>query len=247
MGLDDFKAYFPIEIRTMGPKQVVVNVYAETCFDYPQVDRYLWGRTKKFWPTPQIGSGEKLKFVMDCWNREYEEIEPYLVDFLKELSVIPGIKKIVINNGIDTEEERQYEQMIIEAAAAEAKKRARKSRPKFDEALDNSIGLDKLELNYTAHMVGCDGECFNYSVYFKRGAGEKELEAVQSLVENYDFGIEYEGYIDVQLEDDLVTIFLDLGNVDPEECDLMIQGILLALNGIKDLKVKQIQKVLINE
>lgn len=247
MGLDDFKAYFPIEIRTMGPFKVVFNVYAETRFDYEQISRYLFGRHGKIWFAPPIGNNEKLKFVMDCRDREFEEIEHVMVEFLEMISKIPGIKKLVINNGIDTEEERQYEQMIIEAAAAEAKKRARKSRPKFDEALDNSIGLDKLELNYTAHMAGCDGECFNYSVYFKRGAGEKELEAVQSLVENYDFGIEYEGYIDVQLEDDLVTIFLDLGNVDPEECDLMIQGILLALNGIKDLKVKQIQKVLINE
>ena len=251
MGIDDFKAYFPIEIRTMGPFVIVFNVYAETCFDYIQVSYYLSGRTRKFRFAPQIGNGEKLKFVMECRDREYEEIEPYLVELLEVLNTIPGIRKVVINNGKDTEEERKYEQMIIEATATKQKKKTvKKPKMKFDEELDGSIGLDSLDLNYTAHVADLDGECFTFSVHFQRGAGQEELEAVRSLLENYDFGAgedDYAGYIDTELEDDRVTIFLDLGNVEPEDCDPVIQGILLALNGLKDLKVKQIEMVLINE
>ena len=251
MGLDDFKAYFPIEIRTMGPYKVVLNVYAETRFDHVKVDNYLAGKRGKFWFGPQIGNGEKLKFVLDCRDWEFEKLEPVLVEFLETLSEIPGIRKLVINNGIDTEEERRYEQMIIEAAAAKTNKKVvTESIPKIDDKWDESIGLDSLDLNYTAHMVGCDGECFNFTIYFPQGAGQEELEAVRSLLENYEFGLgedEYIGYIDGSLENGLVMIFLDLGNVDPEDCDPVIQGILLALNGLKDLKVKQIEKVLINE
>ena len=50
------------------------------------------------------------------------------------------------------------------------------------------------------------------------------------------------GYIDVSKNDEKVSIYLDTGNVEPEDIDAAVTGILKALN-----KVTGIKKVIVNE
>ncbi|MBE5934080.1 MAG: hypothetical protein E7263_11755 [Lachnospiraceae bacterium] len=116
----------------------------------------------------------------------------------------------------------------------------------MDFELDEMMGIDQLELNFEAHVLGIDGECFSYSVYFNNGVAENNLGAVKKAIE--DFAIShnsedsYIGYIDVTSMDDKISIYLDLGNVEPENSNVALYGILTALN-----EVDGIEKVLINE
>lgn len=110
---------------------------------------------------------------------------------------------------------------------------------------DFMMGFEELGLYYEAHMVGFDGECFMYSVYFDEALTEdkfKEIEnAIQKFVESYDKDT-YLGYIDVTQEDGKGSIYLDLGNVEPSDENIAVKGILKALNNVSGIK-----KVMINE
>lgn len=112
--------------------------------------------------------------------------------------------------------------------------------------LDGMMGFDKMDLYYEVHMAGIDGECFNYSVYFEDGCSDAKLEETKKAVDEFVIPNEdediYMGYIDVSQNDDNVNIYLDLGNVEPEDEDIAIKGILRALN-----KVSGIKSVIINE
>lgn len=113
-----------------------------------------------------------------------------------------------------------------------------------DDELDNLIGLDKLDLYYEVHMVGIDGECFNYSIYFDE-YNDKKFDEINGVIEEFEFNYTnkfYIGYIDVTKDGDKVNIFLDLGNVDLRYHNDVIQGILTTIN-----KVSGIKRVIINE
>lgn len=116
----------------------------------------------------------------------------------------------------------------------------------MDFELDGMMGFDKLDLYFEAHMAGIDGECFNYNVYFEGGYSDAKLEETNKAIEEFLAPFNDEevdlGYIDVSKMDDKVNIYLDLGNVEPEEQDNAIKGILKALN-----KVAGIEKVIVNE
>lgn len=110
---------------------------------------------------------------------------------------------------------------------------------------DFMMGLEELDLYYEAHMVGFDGECFTYSVYFDEELTEEKFkemdEAIQRFVESYDEDT-YLGYIDVKQDDGKGSIYLDIGNVEPSNENVAMKGILKALN-----TVSGINKVLVNE
>ncbi|MDO5559840.1 MAG: hypothetical protein Q4F95_09615 [Oscillospiraceae bacterium] len=112
--------------------------------------------------------------------------------------------------------------------------------------LDNMIGVDRLGLYFEAHVADIDGECFNYSVYFENGITDEKFEetnkAIAEFMKPYNDEDTYLGYIDVTKEDDKVSIYLDLGNVDPDYEDTAIHGILEALNNVSGIK-----SVIINE
>lgn len=116
----------------------------------------------------------------------------------------------------------------------------------MDFEFDAMMGIDKLALDFEAHVVGFDGECFMYSVYFNNAINEEDFVAVKESVGSFAGEAEnngdYVGYIDVTNEGDKIRIYLDLGNVEPENTEASFCGVLTALN-----KVSGIEKVLINE
>lgn len=116
----------------------------------------------------------------------------------------------------------------------------------MDFEFDAMLGIDKLTLNFEAQVVGFDGECFLYGVYFKDAIKEEDFVAVKDAVGSFASEVEskglYPGYIDVTNVDDKVVIYLDLGNVEPENTDASICGILTSLNNVDGIK-----EVLINE
>ena len=95
---------------------------------------------------------------------------------------------------------------------------------------DKTMKIDKLQLNYEAHMVGCDGEMFYYSIYFEN--------AVDKACD--EFGEDYIGYIDINIKDNIVSIYHDTGNV--EDCDSAVRAVLKSLNNVTGIK-----NVVINE
>ena len=111
---------------------------------------------------------------------------------------------------------------------------------------DMMMGFDKIELGYEVHMAGFDGECFMYSIYFDKKATENDLSNIKAAVSDFAAKSEsngiYAGYTDVSLTDEKVNIFLDLGNVEPENCDHIINGILKAIDVVPNIK-----RVIINE
>ena len=110
--------------------------------------------------------------------------------------------------------------------------------------LDSMIGLDKLELSYEAHMAGFDGECFLYGVYFGDALTEDKAEEVNRAVSGFFRNVGDTGaYFSVDLRAEKVSIYVDLGGVMEPACqDMIIKGVLRALNDVKGIKT-----VLINE
>ena len=96
-------------------------------------------------------------------------------------------------------------------------------------------------------MVGIDGECFNYNIYFKDMLNDEKVEEIKDVIEKFknqynDNDDSYIGYIDVSKDGNRVNIYLDLGNVSPNYENISIQGILKAINNVEGIK-----QVLINE
>ena len=112
---------------------------------------------------------------------------------------------------------------------------------------DYMLGLDNLDLYYEVHLVNLDGECFIYSIYLNDEITNEKIEEIKKSVEdfsnNFNYnGDTYPGYIDIKQKEDIVTIFLDLGGVLPQNENISIQGILNTLNNVEGIK-----KVMINE
>lgn len=111
---------------------------------------------------------------------------------------------------------------------------------------DSIFGIEQLDLNYEAHVAGFDGESFLYSVYFDGGVTDEKAEEIQQVMADYSSqnGDEenYIGYIDVYKGEDQIMIYLDLGGVSEENCNMAVTGILNALNSVSGIK-----SVIINE
>jgi hypothetical protein len=112
--------------------------------------------------------------------------------------------------------------------------------------LDSMMGFDKLGLYYEVHMAGIDGENFSYNVYFEENPTDETLmevnNAVTDFLSPYNDKDIYLGYIDVSKNNDKLSVYLDLGNSDPEYEDTAIKGILKTLNNVQGIK-----SVIVNE
>lgn len=112
--------------------------------------------------------------------------------------------------------------------------------------LDGMMGFDRLGLSYEAHIAGIDGENFTYSVYFEDaptdGQSKEVVKAVAEYLKPYEERDVYMGYIDVTRDSEKVSIYLDLGNVQPQYEDVAIKGILQALDGVPGVR-----SVIVNE
>lgn len=115
-----------------------------------------------------------------------------------------------------------------------------------EDAFDSMIGLDELELNYEAHVVGFDGENFDFNIYFEDELTDAKFEetnnAIGEFFKSYNEQEIYLGYLDVLRKENKVFVYLDLGNVEPEYSNTAIHGILNTLNNVSGIKT-----VLINE
>lgn len=111
---------------------------------------------------------------------------------------------------------------------------------------DGIFGIEQLDLNYEAHVAGFDGESFLYSVYLDGGVTDEKAEEIQQVMADYSSqnGDEenYMGYIDVYKGEDQIMIYLDLGGVSEENCNMAVTAILKALNSVAGIK-----SVIINE
>ena len=100
---------------------------------------------------------------------------------------------------------------------------------------------DTAPLVYPAHTVGMLGECFISSIYFDRPAGDPDTAMVRNAVRAYNFqleGGEFTEEISTSVNDGVVTV--DLGNVDAQDKDKIIQGFLLAINSVQIKCLRQI-------
>lgn len=151
-------------------------------------------------------------------------------------------KKEVIANEKTTVNEGKPSDLHAEKNKTEEKETIENN---MEYEFDSIVGLDKLELNYEAHVVGFEGETFSFNIYFEDILTDEKFEetdeAIGEFFTSYDDEV-YLGYVDVSREDDKVYIYLDTGNVEPENSNLAIEGILKALNNVPGIK-----SVLINE
>ena len=158
--------------------------------------------------------------------------------------------------------ERRPEEVAAEEEAAEKEKKTGEDNKdmadnygEYDEDgfgedgefdFDSILGIDQLDLNYEAHVAGFDGESFLYSVYFDGGVTDEKAEEIQQVMSGYSSqnGDEenYMGYIDIYKGEDQIMIYLDLGGVSEENCNMAVTGILKALNSVAGIK-----SVIINE
>lgn len=158
--------------------------------------------------------------------------------------------------------ERRPEEVAAEEEAAEKEKKTGEDNKdmadnygEYDEDgfgedgefdFDSILGIDQLDLNYEAHVAGFDGESFLYSVYFDGGVTDEKSEEIQQVMSGYSSqnGDEenYMGYIDIYKGEDQIMIYLDLGGVSEENCNMAVTGILKALNSVAGIK-----SVIINE
>ncbi|MCM1316213.1 MAG: hypothetical protein NC040_08220 [Muribaculaceae bacterium] len=224
MEFNKINTYFPVDFRIKNKGEACFNIFPETIFTDEQLEEIevamdsIWD--KYF---PMCMSHERHDKDIVCIFADYQYCGEELYDeilesFMKALNNISGIKKLIINDGSEFE----------------------------GAGWDEFLGLTQLDLNYTVHAEGIEGECFDYTVYFTDGTADKEkADAVSNAIRDFDFKLtdnDYAGYLNVSSENDKILIYLDLGNVEPKNENKIIHGILLALDSVQGIK-----KVIINE
>lgn len=237
MDLDEIKTCFTVDYRGIGKNGAVLSIFPEIVFSkkqYEEVRAAIQEVRKRFdglytsttqsilWITVSVNLSN---FPPKC----HDEIIECLVS---ELNNVTEIQKVIINDGRPVADNTNVE---IE------------NNDKYEQSdWDQVLGLTKLSLDYMVHAEGIEGECFTYSVYYNDDtADEEKAEAVKSAIQLYDFklkGNDYIGYLDISIDKNKVSIYLDLGNVEPQNENNIIHGILLAINTIHGIK-----KVIINE
>ena len=238
MELDKIKTYFPVDYRGKAKKGVVFYIFPETLFEKKQkeeAEKAILELRKQFeeaYTNLMLSSDEIVIGVgLEELSKKYhEEVIECLIAALN--NNVTEIQKVIINDGSpvskDTKNENEEDDEYGESD------------------WDQALGLKELSLNYSVHAEGFEGECFNYSVYFNDDAADEEkAKAVRNAINAYDFKLEgddYIGYLNVTADKNRVSVYLDLGNTEPQNENKIIHGILLALNSISDIK-----KVIINE
>ena len=175
-----------------------------------------------------------VRIITFLHNEPKEKRFDILARLTQALNDIPGIKRVVISSdaNLSPEDEDEFTDDYDDYEYD-------------DESWDQILGIDKLSLNFPAHVDGFEGECFDYSVYFTETPGNEQVELIQNAIHDYDFkltGDDYIGYVSVECKAGIVTIYLDLGNTVPENENKIIHGILLAMNDVPG-----IEKVILNE
>ena len=243
--ISEFNGYFEIEDRGISPGNAYLHVFAKKLFTQGKVDsiRQLASKMPIYKDSCQTGGGYSVVVNLRCTDHDQDEIEKYILSFLEELDAnVTNIKYILIDDSEMTEEEAKEEAAFRQLLAS--------VQQDITLNLDSMVGLEQLDLNYSAHVVNFYGESYILSICFQGGAGEAETQAVRDVIRSFDFKLEgddYAGDIGVELKDGKVLLGLDLGGVKPKNENKVLHGILLALNGIKDREVKDISQVLINE
>lgn len=237
MELDKIKTYFPVDYRGIGNNGAVLSIFPEIVFDKKQYEevRAAIQEVRKRFDGLYTSTTQSILWITisadlsDFPKKCYDEIIECLIAALNNVT---EIQKVIINDGSpvsnniknETEDDDEYE----------------------ESDWDQALGLNELSLNYSAHAEGFEGECFNYSVYFNDDATDEEkAKAVRNAINAYDFKLEgddYIGYLNVTADKNRVSVYLDLGNTEPQNENKIIHGILLALNSISYIK-----KVIINE
>lgn len=243
--INEFEAYFPLEYRGIGEDRACYFVYPASQFteqDFSEV-RTILQPAKQYTKTECAPGLIRIDVDLKQCGKLGIPAEEALEDIAAGLACGGSytasleIGKLVLNDGGILPAEPWF----ADSADSEETESALSA---FE--WDKALGLDKLTLNFPAHAEGLEGECFLYSVYFADGkAGQREADAVLEAIRHYDFqlvGDDYIGYTDVTPKDGKISIYLDLGNTEPQNGDRIIHGILLALNNIQG-----IEKVIVNE
>ncbi|MBO4637044.1 MAG: hypothetical protein J5685_07850 [Clostridiales bacterium] len=249
MKIDEFKGYFETEYRGISSRGTYLHIIAKRAFPNAKVDsiREITSRSPIYKDLALAGGVYSVIISLECTDHDKAEIEAYILSLLEELNDnVANIGKIIIDDSEMHEEEKAAEEEFRQLL--ESVRIKMENEPKPD--LDTQFGIDKLGLNYNAHLVELYNECFLFNIRFPSGADEEELQAVKDVIERFDFQLEdtdHVKYIEYMLDNGEVLVNLDRGGMDPQKEKKVFRGILLALNGIKDLAVKDISQVVIND
>ena len=253
MDLQKINTYFAADFRGKAKGGACLHIYPETVFTQKQFEEIL--AAKKRIPDIYEGLYTNSTFTWDSTGINISGImigvdlsdfpkkchDDILEHLLASLNNVAGIKKVIISDSSRIPDDAPEETNKSDASS-DCDDENESGDPYWNEA----FGLTKLALNFPAYADGMEGECFRYSVYFSDDtADEEKANAVRNAIRNYDFGLTadvYTGYISVSAEEQMVSVFLDLGNAEPQNENRLIQGILLALNDVPGIK-----KVIINE
>ena len=231
MEQNNFNTYFTVDNRCTQNNTAAFFIYPVTKFNAEQrgwIDEELTKVWHKYFPMcSSAEASEELYVYYADYQYIYNELHDKVIpDILDALDNIEGIGNVIVTDGDDpyAEPENQHDTSDI----------------------DKYFGIPELKLYYTAHADGIIGENLFYNIYFNDGiADDNRLNIVRDAVNNYDYGLiddDYSGYMSITAEDGKVSVYLDLGNVRPQNEDNVIHGILLALN-----QIPEIEKVIINE
>ena len=234
MNLLELNVYFPLEYRGKAKKGAYIHIFPVTTIPENFCELYYKEKCKTFddfFPyTNTEESPEYVRIAVDLSDDPEKNHEDILARFTLALNGIPGIKKVIVNSLPYTDDDSDDFDNMDEYD---------------DENWDQFLGIDKLSLNFPAHAVGFEGECFNYSVYFTETPGKEQVELIEKAIHDFNFkltGDDYIGYVNVGCEAGVVVIYFDLGNTVPENENKILHGILLAINDVPG-----IEKVIVNE
>ena len=238
MELKKLNTYLPVDFRGIGKGGAYCHLFPETNFTRKQLDKVcsslnmVYEKYEDLYTNTMLAD-DIISIAADLSDFPKKSHNEILEAIASAMNSITGIKKAIIsadrNCSIDDEETETEENDMID-----------------ENYWDDALGLTKLDLSYTAHVDGFDGECFDYNIYFADDtADETKADAVRNAVQSFDFNVtgdDYIGYLSISSDNNKVSIYLDLGNVQPQNENKIIQGILLALNSVPEIK-----KVIINE
>ncbi|NLT10153.1 MAG: hypothetical protein GXY08_11720 [Ruminococcus sp.] len=237
MNLNKIKTYFIVDYRGIGKNEAVLSIFPEIVFNKNQYEevRAAIQEVRKRFDGLYTSTTQSILWITISVNltgfpkKCHDEIIECLVT---ELNNVTEIQKVIINVG----------RPVADNTKVEIEDDDECGQSDWNQVL----GLTKLSLNYMVHAEGLEGECFIYSVYFNDyTADEEKADVVKNAINSYDFklkGNDYIGYLDVSIDKNKVSIYLDLGNVELQNENNIIHGILLAINSIHGIK-----KVIINE
>ena len=237
MELDHINPYFPVEDRGKGKNGAYIYLFPEIIFtetQYEQIkaaNRTVRAQFNGLYTKTTL-SPVSVTIGVDLSDFPKKLHDNILESIVAAMNHVTGIQKVIVDDG----------SMLRPAPKAKSEPQTEPEEPDWNRIL----GLTALSLSYPVHAEGMDGECFSYRIYFSDGtAGEEKANAVRDAVLAFDFGLngdDYIGYTDFSADEQTVSVYLDLGNTEPQNQYKIMHGILLALNSVPG-----IQKAILNE